>query len=118
MKGLEPPRIAPPGSKPGLSTIPTHPENLESPFDDPVTSFDNMVNEIWWGELYRKKRLGFFRPSWPTNYTITPLGRILELNQASFKNLDPVHRKKVIPTYGLSFHSDSNWGFKITNLVF
>lgn len=26
-----------------------------------------------WGEFYRKKRLGFFRPTWPTNYTITPL---------------------------------------------
>ena len=22
-----------------------------------------------WGEFYRKKRLGFFRPTWPTNYT-------------------------------------------------
>lgn len=26
-----------------------------------------------WGEFYRKKRLRFFRPTWPTNYTITPL---------------------------------------------
>lgn len=59
MKGLEPPRIAPPDSKSGLSTIPTHPENLESPFDDPVTSFNNMVNEICGGGRYRPYSFGF-----------------------------------------------------------
>ena len=46
------------------------------------------VKNHLWRELYRKKRLRFFRPTWPTNYTTSPnhsfLLRRLESNQLYF----------------------------------